>query len=85
MTSSHSFHSIEAEKGPISFTFGHTHTGMVDTKWPPWGRTDELGEVGRVGVGDWEGRYARYVGHEKLRRERERLRYKNDVRNGRKP
>ena len=35
MTSSHSFHSLEAEKGPISFTFGHTHTGMVDTKSPP--------------------------------------------------
>ena len=35
MTSSHSFRSLEAEKGPISFTFGHTHTGMVDTKSPP--------------------------------------------------
>ena len=38
MTSSHSFHSLEAEKGPISFTFGHTHTGMVDTKSPPRGQ-----------------------------------------------
>ena len=36
MTSSHSFHSLEAEKGPISFTFRHTHTGMVGTKSPPW-------------------------------------------------
>ena len=35
MTSSHSFHSLEAEKGPISFTFRHTHTGMVGTKSPP--------------------------------------------------
>ena len=35
MTFSHSFHSLEAEKGPISFTFGHTHTDMVDTKSPP--------------------------------------------------
>ena len=35
MTTSHSLHSLEAEKGPISFTFGHTHTGMIDTKSPP--------------------------------------------------
>ena len=35
MRSSHSFHSLEAEKGPISFAFGHTHTGMIDTKSPP--------------------------------------------------
>ena len=27
--------------------------GMVGTKSPPWGRTGELGEVGRVGVWDW--------------------------------
>ena len=35
MTSSHLFHSLESEKGPISFTFQHTHTGMVDTKSSP--------------------------------------------------
>ena len=35
MTSSHSFHSLEAKKGPISFTFGHTQTSMVNTKSPP--------------------------------------------------
>ena len=35
MTFSHSFHSLKAEKGPISITFGHTHTGMIDTKSPP--------------------------------------------------
>ena len=35
MTSSHSFHSLEAEKEPISLTFGHTHTGMIETKSPP--------------------------------------------------
>ena len=27
MKYSHSFHSLEAEKGPMSFTFGHTHPG----------------------------------------------------------
>ena len=35
MTSSHSFHSLEAEKEPISFNFGHIHTGMIGTKSPP--------------------------------------------------
>ena len=35
MKYSHSFHSLEAKKGPISFTFGHTHTGMVDTRSLP--------------------------------------------------
>ena len=29
---SHSFHSLEDEKGPMSFTFGHTHPGIVGTK-----------------------------------------------------
>ena len=33
--STHSFHSLEAEKGPMSFTFGHTHLGVVETKSPP--------------------------------------------------
>ena len=35
MRYSHSFHSLEAEKGPMSFTFGHTHPGIVGTKSPP--------------------------------------------------
>ena len=35
MTSSHSFHSLEAEKEPICFTFGHAHTGMTETTLPP--------------------------------------------------
>ena len=35
MKYSHSFHSLEAEKGPMSFTFGHTHPGIVGTKSPP--------------------------------------------------
>ena len=42
MTNFHSFHSLEAEKGPISFTFRHTHTGMVDTKSPPWGQSSTV-------------------------------------------
>ena len=32
---SHSFHSLEAEKGPMSFTFGHTHPVIVGIKSPP--------------------------------------------------
>ena len=35
MRYSHSFHSLEAEKGPMSFTFGHKHPGIVGTKSPP--------------------------------------------------
>ena len=35
MRSSHSFHSLETEKGPISFNFGHTHTGIVEIKSLP--------------------------------------------------
>ena len=35
MKYSHSFHSLEAEKGPLSFTFGHTHPGIVGNKLPP--------------------------------------------------
>ena len=35
MKSCHSFHSLEAEKGPMSFTFRHTHPGKVETKSPP--------------------------------------------------
>ena len=31
---SHSFHSLEAGKGPMSFPFGHTHPGIVGTKSP---------------------------------------------------
>ena len=46
MKSSHSFHSLEAKKGPISFTFRHTHPGIVDTKSPPY-------KTGSVGVGEW--------------------------------
>ena len=32
MKYSHSFHSFEAEKGTMSFTFGHTHPGVVGNK-----------------------------------------------------
>ena len=32
MKYSHSFHSLEAEKGPMSFTFGHTHPSIVGIK-----------------------------------------------------
>ena len=35
MKYSHSFHSLEAEKGPMSFTLEHTHSGIVGTKSPP--------------------------------------------------
>ena len=35
MTSSHSFHSLEAQKEPISFTFGHTQTDMIETESHP--------------------------------------------------
>ena len=31
MKSSFSFHSLEAQKGPMSFTFGHTHSGILGT------------------------------------------------------
>ena len=42
MRSSHAFHSLEAEKGPISFNFGHTHTGMVESKSPPGALIQQL-------------------------------------------
>ena len=35
MSSSHSFHLIDANKGHIPFTFGHTHPGILETKSPP--------------------------------------------------
>ena len=35
MEYSHPFHSLELEKGPMSFNFGHTHPGIVVTKFPP--------------------------------------------------
>ena len=35
MKSPNSFHSLAPKKEPISFTFGHTHTGMIETKSPP--------------------------------------------------
>ena len=35
LISPHSFHSLEAEKEHISFTFEHTNTGMIETKSPP--------------------------------------------------
>ena len=35
MTSSHSFHALEAEQESISFIFGHTHMGMIETNSPP--------------------------------------------------
>ena len=35
MKSCHSFHSLGAEKGPMSFPFRHTHPGKVETKSPP--------------------------------------------------
>ena len=35
--SCHSFHSLKAEKGPMSFTFRHTHPGKVESKSPPRG------------------------------------------------
>ena len=31
MTSSHSFHSLEAKKRPISFTLWHKHPGIIET------------------------------------------------------
>ena len=32
---SHSFHSLEVKKGPMSFTFGHTHPGILELESPP--------------------------------------------------
>ena len=45
MKYSHSFHSLEAKKGPMSFTFGHIHPGKLRTKGCIKGRGG-----GRVGV-----------------------------------
>ena len=36
MKSSRSFHSLEAPKGPVSFTFRQTQLGIVTTKSPRW-------------------------------------------------
>ena len=49
MTSSHSFHSLEAEKEPISFTFGHIHTHPPGTIIQRHKYEDPL-EIGKIGA-----------------------------------
>ena len=57
MRNSHSFHSLDAEKGPISFTFGHTIPSMLETKSPP-----PPGCSGSSRVGGWAFRACRAWG-----------------------